>query len=459
MMRFEPVGRSRAPAALLSLLLLGCGAGAGTPLSETLRLGQGECPVVAMQPDGVAWVSWIGDAETPGIRVLRIAPDGAVSGEPLRIDPPRSGFRGCPEIAVNAAGSAAVMWWQRETERVPLPGLNRPDSIRQPKIYVQRLNPDVTPDGELLRVVDRVNAGSTTYDPEPGDLAVAPDGRLSVTWQETVTFTSPVPLPTVPVPTAVRVRTLSGYHQIFGADGQALTEPLRLGTAVISATAVTVPIPLRFDGLFAERVEVMPDGHYVLLFEGEADSLWFQRFDAQGQPLESARQRVNARPETQELAEKTLAAGPDGDFDVAYLLRDPDVLAPPGDALLVQAYGADGAPRGRVYRSDTPQPGEIRTFLNLLRFEGGRRALVWRSGRGSGLATLDPRLFAQFLDADGTPLTEVFPVSEGVLASVGLSREFRLSAATDRNGNLVAVWNEGDAIHARVFAGIPAEPD
>lgn len=448
----------------LALLVAGCnGAPPGEPLSDDQFVGTGICPVVALQGSGEAWFAWLGQDDEPGIRLRRASADGESLAASQRLDDATvPGFRSCPMLAVNDAGRAAVMWRQLETRKVPVPGLNQPDSRRQPKILIQRLGADGQPDGAPLRVVDRVNRNYTEYDPVPGGLAVAADGSVIVAWRETVTITSPVPLPTVPVSAPVKVRSLTGYHQIFGADGQPRTAAMTLGTALIPDTLSLSPqLQLRFDGLYAEHLGVAENGDYVLGFRGNDNGIWFQRFDPLGQACQSERQRVDPRPPlfgSEDVPDEAVfAVGRDGRFDVAYRIPATDpVNGAAGDRLVGQAYAADGQPPLSPFLDDTRTEGEVRSLLRLHRFGDGRRVMAWRSGIPSGLLTVQPTLFAQYLDESGAPITPAFQVNQVPLPKFAAGgTPLSMEAAADESGNLVVVWNVNESIQARVFAGVP----
>lgn len=450
--------------ACLGTALVGCaGAPPGEPLSDDQIIGTGTCPVVAMQADGNAWFAWLGQGDEPGIRLRRAAPDGQALGPSLRVDDAaRSGFRSCPLLAVNEAGQAAVMWQQIELERIPVPGLNQPDSRRQPKILVQRFGPDGQANGAPLRVVDRVNRNYTDYDPVTGALAVAADGAVIVAWRETVTVTSPLPLPTVPSPSQVRVRTLTGYHQIFAATGQPRTEPMSLGSAIIPDTLSLAPrLQLRFDGLFAEHLGVAANGDYVLGFRGNDDGIWFQRFDPLGTAYTRERQRVDPRPALLSgepvPGEAAFVVGRDGPFDVVYRVPATDpATGAEGDRLVGQGFAPDGVPLAQPFLDDLRVEGLVRNLLRPHRFGEGRRVLAWREGRLSGSLTVAPTLRAQFFEADGTAITAAFEVNQSplpIFAEGGTP--LSMDAAVDQAGNLVVVWNVNAQVRARVFAGAP----
>jgi hypothetical protein len=130
-----------------------------TPAGET-----GREAAVAVAPDGTAVVAWVRPGSTGGgLRVERVAPDGAPSGSPVVLFP--GDFISGVRAGVADDGTATVVW-----DRQRGSGVDPVESVRVSPTGQVGLPRAITPEAE--------DASTPTF-------AVAGDGSAVVAWQRT----------------------------------------------------------------------------------------------------------------------------------------------------------------------------------------------------------------------------------------------------------------------------------
>lgn len=176
--------------------------------------------------------------------------------------------------------------------------------------------------------------------------------------------------------------------------------------------------------------------------DGDAD-IWFQRFDAAGNPL-GGNERANDDVSMGWQGDPSVAVAPDGGFLLAWEDRR-DI----GNSdLFGQRFDAAGARQGGNFRvSDSAAAGD-QCVSGAHTGPDGTTLVAWDDRRNG----ITGDIYAQFLDSTGLPRGVNFRVNDD---AVGWANQYEPEVGGDDSGRFVVVWMDGRGNNAsdwNVFA-------
>jgi hypothetical protein len=349
------------------------------------------------------------------LALLAALPGAAAAAESAGLSPvlavsAEDGSFLAPDIAVDAAGNAVVVWYGEA------PGQAVPNS----EIFARRYGPR----GHALGPAFRVNAAARGQQRRPA-VAVAPDGAFVVAWD---------------------TDTTTVWARRFTADGAPATGDIAIstgtavdrdpdvavapdGTFVVAWQRTPAGAPddvalARFDRdgtpLGAERtprppadavaqinpaLAALPAGQFALVWEelasDGASTIFLRRLDATGAPSGNTQSVAILPAGPEELRDPAVAADSAGAAIVAW-----SVFSPAGDSIAARGFTAAGAPAGPA---QTVAPaGPSRRFLPAVALIGGAGYIAW--GEAALTAGGPAGVAARAILASGAPAGDpLFP--------------------------------------------------
>jgi hypothetical protein len=353
-------------------------------------------PVVAWLPAGDYVVAWQEQSATTGgwdVLAQRYQAGGAAVGPLLQVSGPSSAFcRQFPAAAADAAGDFVIVWQSNE------------ESGGVHGIFGQLFTSAGQPEGAVFQV----NSPSASDDQAPA-VAMAPDGRFFVVWQNG----------------GEDGGSWGVLGRPFAAGGAAASGVVGINQTTAGAQhspAVAYLPPSAAEA--AERFEV------VWQSEGQdgagtgASGIEGRAFDGAGNAL-SAELAINA-PATGAHAQPRIASDPSGNFVVAW-----ENLTAGGSAVLARRFNAAGTAlsgQQAVDASPTGPQHDPAVATNAL----GEFVVVWDSlsQDGSGAAVLAQQFNALEQPQGGKVQLNTTVAGDQSLAGVGLSA----------GGSLLMAW-------------------
>lgn len=406
-------------------------AGTGDPIGEPLPiLSQPQGPIrpdraaiVGREGEGYA-VVWDGFTSA-GSRVFarRFSAAGLPSGESFLVDarPPAGGEEEPLSAALAPTGELVVVWLGRSFE-----------GCEEDRLFCVRarvFNRDRSPRGEAFTVAvvppaqTRIQEFAGLRSPV---VSASDAGEFTVAWTSYRHLNSPRGSSN---PVTLTVNELRSRR--FTLDGAAMTPERVLGGRGSLITSESIASGL--------RVATAADGGYVLGYRPETipDLLlapfMARRYDASGRPF-GLPQRLGTTGDGALITREEefgLGFAGNGDLVLAYAvpLNYPD----PPERVLVQRYSPLGIARGpaiEVARRTGGNPGyRSPVTLQVAPIPSGGFVIAWPDKAAGGS-------FGRYYAADGSPLSEAFRITD---------QSLELSATTDPQGNLLAVWGSACA--------------
>lgn len=184
-------------------------------------------------------------------------------------------------------------------------------------------------------------------------------------------------------------------------------------------------------------------GGFIVVWQDRSGGGTFggRRLDPAGAPIgEEMTLWVVPPTATSPVGRPRVAAGADGGFVVAWVYSDVLFFE---QRLMLQAFDADGTPRGEAVVAATASPTYI-TEIALATDDQGRPALAWAS---------EPFVWLRLFDADLTPRTAQIEVALGGADPTRAAGRPAVAAAP--GGNVLVVWEEAPgAVVPRSFERI-----
>jgi hypothetical protein len=206
---------------------------------------------------------------------------------------------------------------------------------------------------------------------------------------------------------------------------------------------------------FFGDVAAGPNGDFVVAWTEYDDDLFgveAQRFDAAGTRL-GENFRVNTTT-TAVQAVPGVAVAPDGSFVIAFASTHTSA----GD-IYAQRYSAQGAAIGGEFQVNTYTTG-LQSYPHLSTDSAGNFVVSWLDGAGDGS---DAGVKARRFLADGTARGDEFLVNTYTTGAQDVNR-FAASVASDSVGNAVVTWSSdsqgqdtGVAVYAQRYGGLHPE--
>lgn len=397
-------------AALLATMAAGASAAPATPFGPVLAVSPADgfflAPDVAVDTAGNAVVVWYGEAAgqaTPDVEVYarRFGPSGAALGPAFRVNAASAGQQRRPAVAFAPTGEFVVAW-----------------DTGTATVWARRFAADGAPlTGDI-----RVSQSAATH--RDADVAVAADGTFLVAWQ------------------------LSGPG---GEDDVAVRRFDRDGTP-LGAERIPYDPAGEADEQLNPALAALPAGATALVWEelrAASTAVLLQRLEASGAP--AGPPQLVAESSAAELRDPAVAAGPDGAVVVAWATF-PEVTAEPAArtySVVARAYDAAGAARGPAV-AVAPPGGDERFFPTVAVAADGTAVVAWVDATPALGAPVG--VAARTLDAAGQPGGELFyprPPAEGETAASSVAAAIGPAAP----GDLWVAWAQrpagaGDAVSA-----------
>lgn len=290
---------------------------------------------------------------------------------------PQDGFFLAPDVAVDAAGNAIVVWY----------GEAAGQTTAEVEIYARRYGPSGAPLGPSFRV----NQSAAGQQRRPA-VAVAPSGAFVVAWD---TGTSTV------------------WARRFAADGSPLSGDIPVSQSNTSRDPDVV---------------VAPDGTFMVAWQltapGGDDDVAVRRFDLDGTPLGAERLPYDPAAETDFQLNPALAALPGGAAALVW-----EEVRATATAVVLRRLDASGAPSGATLPVADSSAEELRDPA-VAAAPDGTTVVAWASytPAGGGIA-------ARSYSAAGEPLGA--PVA---LAPPEAAERFLPAASVAADGSAVVAW-------------------
>ncbi|MCX6844043.1 MAG: T9SS type A sorting domain-containing protein [candidate division WOR-3 bacterium] len=183
----------------------------------------------------------------------------------------------------------------------------------------------------------------------------------------------------------------------------------------------------------APKLAVGSRGFVVSWYEfrdGDADA-WFQRFDSAGNKI-GVNERLNTDVTMGWQGDPSSAMGPDGRF--LFCWEDRRNIG--NSDLFCQRFDAAGTRMGDNFRvSDSAADGD-QSMSGAWIAPNGVALLAWDDRRFG----LTGDIFAQFLNADGTPLDTNFRVNDD---GINVANQYEPEVSGDSSGRFVVAWMDG----------------
>lgn len=303
---------------------------------NTETTGRQVTPSVAMDHSGRFMVTWSSEAAGgQDIQMQRYGSDGTPLGSEVRVNDSAVGLHYDPSVTAEPDGDFVVTWDS---------GVSVGDDSDGYSIQGKRFASDGTPRGAQFQV----NSDTPGYQ-YYSSVAVAPDGRFTVTWESD--------------------STAGGYGIMgrrFASDGN----PVGGDFQINSLTA---------NGQYSTEVGMDAQGRFTVVWQSygslgtdsDGSSIQLQRYDADGTPL-GAQAQVNV-VETSDQFRPDIAVNPLGEFHVVWS-SGTGVRGTGGGGgspqVVVRPFDAEGNPTGGeivLTAGGTPNPriamGETQTAV------------------------------------------------------------------------------------------------
>jgi hypothetical protein len=184
----------------------------------------------------------------------------------------------------------------------------------------------------------------------------------------------------------------------------------------------------------APKLAVDGSGNFVVSWydfrDGDADA-WYQRVDSAGN-LVGANGRLNTDITMGWQGDPSSAMRPDGRF--LFCWEDRRDIG--NSDLFAQRFSAAGTRLGDNFRVSDSAAGGDQSMSGAWVSPGGTALVAWDDRRFG----LTGDIFAQFLDADGTPLDTNFRVNDD---PVGSANQYEPEVSGDSSGRFVVAWMDG----------------
>ena len=348
----------------------------------------------------------------------RYSADGVPSGDQFPIDarPPAGGIEEPLSAVIAPTGELIVAWLGNFAEGC--------ESDRRFCIRARIFNADGSPRGNTITVaVDpaprtRIQEGEGLESPV---VAAGDAGQFTVAWTSYRFLNSPQGRSN---PLTLSVTELRSRR--FTMDGVAMTPE-----QVLSSRSSVLLTDTIASGLRAVTAE---DGGFVLGYRPQtaADLVLSpfvaRRYDGSGRPF-GLPQRLGTRGDGALITrEEEFGLGFAGNGDLVLAYTVPLVYLERPERVLVQRYSRLGfalGPAIEVARRGGGTNGfRSRITLQVAPIPSGGFVIAWPDNAAGGS-------FGRYYAADGSPLSEAFRITD---------KSLELSATTDPQGNLLAVW-------------------
>jgi hypothetical protein len=309
-----------------------------------------------------------------------------------------AGEQAVPRVAVNASGSAIVVW---ESEIGDGDGLGIFG-----RVYDSA--------GVAVGAEFQVNSYTTGPQISPAADALA-DGSFVVVWETYNLATGDDGL----------------FGQRFGADGLAVGSEFR------------VDISISYYHVQAD-VAARPDGSFVVVWDDYIDIFGLQ-MNTDGTPLGT---EFFVNDSLGSMSGASIGAASDGSFVVGWTDRS-DI---DGDAagVLARLFASDGSPNGTDLLVNTSVTGDqYAAVLDVA--PGGEFLVVWET---YGQVPEGDGLYAQLFDSGGAKRGSQFRVDAGNSVYAGAA-----AVAAAANGEFVVVWNEPIAEDSYIYSIVARRVD
>jgi hypothetical protein len=388
-------------AASLALLAVPASSAPPSPRGSEIRVSTNTLashydPSVAVFPDGgfvVVWTAGPRFDEPVGRRVIHArlfdSQGKPETGEFRLIDPvPGSQFP--DRVVADRDGSFLLVWTEQSGSRT--------------SISVRRFNRDGTPRGKRIRV----HNGAPSWR-DRGVVAVAPDGRFAVAWQQEVRLPSPGSY-------------TNAVARIFTAQGSPLTPEFILGqgeTGIGDDNVYAYPTELVFspDGKLTSLVQ-----YYVLPNCLETELV---QFSSDGSTRESQRLGPTFNCVRSDYSGSSLAMSRNGSLIAAWSEYE----------IEAQRFAPNGEPRADQF-TVSPAPGDnFQRYPAVAAQDNGSFVIVWtdEEGKDGSFAGIFGRAFG----ANGAPLAQDFLVNKTIAGY-----QYVPDLAALPGGGYVAVWGQ-----------------
>ncbi|HEY0914993.1 MAG TPA: hypothetical protein VGE22_09005 [Solimonas sp.] len=399
-------------------------AGPGDPLGAaftvTTSAGSGQ-PQVARDAAGNFLVVWQTElpAPTPPINARRYYANGTPQGPEFAVAAP--GNLGTdPRVAMDAAGNYVIAW------RASEPG------TAATLILARTFNASNAPLSPVLQVARLTqNAGYHS-------VAMGPDGRFVVVWNNFVVINGPIPGQDE-VGFGLGYSTVQAHRYNLNGSGG-------LGNILVN-TSLTNPVPLL--GIYnatPPKAAMDAQGNFVVVWEDRTvlttSVVHAQRYRASGLPA-GLKTRINPTLPLQAF-QPAVAMDHAGAYLIAWHTpHNTGGLSSSGYDLWARRYSAAGLGQGAAFQLNTAGGISIQESLGVARDADGDSVIAW-TGSPADSCCIPQEVDIQRYGADGSPRG-----GKTTVRGDGTEHIRIVSAPTtamDAYGNVVVVWYEPDGV-------------
>ncbi|PPE75260.1 hypothetical protein C3942_06205 [Solimonas fluminis] len=380
-----------------------------------------------------AWFDHIDDLSQRALWARAYAADGSPRGAAFEVDPGRQGLQRSPRLATDGQGRFLVTW------------------IDDSGLVGRRFADDGAPMGDRFSIATFATGLIDDY-----GLAMAPDGRFVVLTQRPLTQSGAIPLGLFGFLLELRPCLLT--VQRFDADGSRRGLAIPVATRLDSSLDLPLGIPTTLPPSVITRQQtssvdlgIAADGGFVVTWSDYAQAGVTPGYYGNGPDYAPLKAEILARRYSAAGFAKgalirvdtisglpgpglrrwdsapVIAAGPGGDFLVAW--KRPD------ERLMARRYDAGGAAQAaaaEVAAGAITTPAEIDASLAA----DGRGIVTWAQRVPPGPSYLNSKVLARMLNPDASPAGAIL-FADNADPSAGESDP---QAASDAQGNFVLGW-------------------
>lgn len=393
----------------------------GTAFTVTTSAGSGT-PQVARDAAGNFLVVWRGEmpAPAPPIYARRYYANGTPQGPEFAVDAP--GFLATdPQLAMDAAGNYAIAWRAQD----PITSATY--------IQARAFNASNAALSPVLRVAQLTQ--SAGYH----SVAMAPDGRFVVVWNNFVVINGPIPGQDEGGFGVGYSTVQARRYNLDGSGG--------LGNILVNPS-LTNPVPLL--GIYnatPPRAAMDAQGNFVVVWEDRTlltnSVIYAQRYRAGGLPA-GLKTRINPLLPLQAF-QPTVAMDHAGNYLVAWHTpHSTGNLSSSGYDLWARRYSAAGLGQGAAFQLNASGGISIEESLSVARDPDGDSVIAWTGSTGMYCCT-PKEVDIQRYAADGSPRGGKTAVRSDP-SDYGAPIVSAPTTAMDAYGNVVVVWYEPDGV-------------
>ncbi|AXQ27763.1 hypothetical protein D0B54_03335 [Solimonas sp. K1W22B-7] len=397
----------------------------GDPLGPqfTITTQGGSAPQVARDAAGNFLAVW----QEPYISARRYYADGTPQGPQFQVTPASQPSAHAPALAMSAAGDYVVAW--RAFDPVDSATL----------IYARSFDAGGAPRSALLQVA-RLTQGAGYH-----SVAMAPDGRFVVVWNDFVQIYGPIP--------GVSEGTFALGYSTVHARRYALDGSGGAGNILVTSS-LTNPTPLLGTyNAYAPQAAMDAQGNFVVVWEDKTaltnNVIYAQRYKASGLPA-GLKTRIN--PTLPLVAyQPVVAMDHAGNYLIGWhVLHRISSNYSSGYDVWARRYSAAGLGQGAAFQVNAGPGGgvSIHEALDVALDPDGDAVVAWAGSPGNSCCVpseIDLQRYSAAGAAQGGK-TSVTPSG---------SDEVRITAppsvAMDSYGNVVVIWFALEGLQARLY--------